>query len=113
MGEVRLGVIIGSLDPLKSLGGFVTDGYYLEGDHIHLARLHRSVVIGQAQVLIIGLAWEVKTGQHFVQVIRVVDDQIVPLRLAGEQTIHSLRIQPLLTQGFLLHLQQACVKFCF
>mgnify|MGYP006197839513 CR=1 FL=1 len=53
---------------LESLGGFVADSDHLEGDHIHLARLHWSIIIRQAEMLIIRLTREREAGQHFIQV---------------------------------------------
>ena len=64
-------------------------------------------------MLIVWLARECETGQNFIEIFRVVDDQILALRLGGEESIDRLWIEPFLAQGFALHLVEPRVKLCF
>ena len=79
VGKVGLGVIILSLKSVKAVAGFLPDRDHLEGNHIHLSRLHRGVVISQAKMIVIRLAWKGETRQSLIQVFRVVNDQIISL----------------------------------
>jgi hypothetical protein len=53
------------LQAVKALAGFLPDRDHLQGDHIHLARIARGEVIGQAQIVAARLAREVEAQQFF------------------------------------------------
>ena len=63
-------------------------------------------------MLIIWLAREGEARQDLVQILRVVNDQVIPLRLAREKPVHSLGIEPFLAQRFALHPVEAGVELC-
>src|SRR5258705_13438866 len=64
-------------------------------------------------MIIIGLAWEREASQHFIEILWIVDNEVIALRLAGEESVHSLWIEPLLAQGFAFHLIEARIEFGF
>jgi hypothetical protein len=58
VGEVGFGIVACRLHGVEALGGFQPNGHHLEGDHVHLAGVDAGEVVGEGQVVTIGLAGE-------------------------------------------------------
>ncbi len=79
-----------------------------------MLRSDRGEIIRQCKMIVIGLARESEAGEHFgrggIDRLRVVDDQIIAIGLAGEQAVHSLRFEPAFAESLAAHLFQARVE---
>src|SRR5690606_12877711 len=80
-------------------------------------RIDRCEVIRQCKMVIVGLAREREACQLAwygrVDGFWIVDDQVIPVRLAGKEAIHAARLKPLIAQRFLRHPCQTGIELCF
>src|SRR6476469_10484633 len=64
-------------------------------------------------MLIVRLAREVETCQYFIEIFRVVNDEIIPFGLTGKETVYPLWSEPLLAQGLAFHRIKARLELRF
>jgi len=110
VGEVGFCVIMRGLKFVKAFGGFLPNSDDLECNHIHLTRLNRSKIVGEGKVVVVRLTREAESSNRFIQVFWIVYDQVIAFRLAGEESIDSLRGEPFFMDCFALHPVEACIE---
>src|SRR5215472_10467269 len=82
--------------PLGLLGSPVTDGYHRECDHVELSRFARQKEVGDREFASFPLAWKGE-ALDFTPSGRVVQDDIVPMALTGEVSVHDFGLEPALS----------------
>src|SRR5215203_126602 len=64
-------------------------------------------------MLIVRLPWKTEPRQRFIEIFRVVNDEIVAFGLTGEESIDGFGSQPFFMNGFALHLIKARIELSF
>ena len=64
-------------------------------------------------MIVVRLAREGEARKSFIEILRIVDDEIVTLGLTGEESIDGFGSQPFFVDGFTFHPVEAGIEFGF
>ena len=101
----RLGIFASALQLLEAARCLVADRHDLEADDVDVSRVHGAEVVCDAKPFATFLPRKVKARDLARRAVsrvslRIVDDEIVPVRLRGKETVDSLRLQPAVALRF-------------
>jgi hypothetical protein len=104
--EQLLGELAVLLELLDQLGHLGADGHALQRDHVALAGVDGAEEVGEADAVVLRLPREHEPLELDIRVLRVVDDQLVAVRVAGEVADTRLRVQVVLLAPHALQLRR-------